>query len=374
MVRRPPKIRRPVKLRVAVTLEQCWHRVPGGTARAALDTVDAVRRTGTVDLVGVAARHAGAPPRPWVPSIPVAMLPVPRLVLYETWHRFGRPAVERATGAVDVIHVTGLAMPPRTVPIVATLHDLAFLRHPDYFTAHGLRFFHAALDRMRRDADVVLCSSEATRIDATAAGFAPERLCVVPLGVAPPPVDEARVVSIRRRLGLPERYVLHLGTAEPRKNAGALLRIAPALPDDVAIVFAGGSGWGPDVPGPVQPGRRVVDAGFVSEADKWALLRGATVSVQPSHWEGFGLPVLEAMAAGTPVVTSAGTSLAEVVADAGLCVDPRDDEAIAGAVVRVLGDARYADDLVTRGMQRSARFTWERNAAATVDAYERAVA
>ncbi|HET8931111.1 MAG TPA: hypothetical protein VFN21_10680, partial [Acidimicrobiales bacterium] len=129
------------RLRVAVTLEQCWHRIPGGTARAALDTVEAIRALDAAELVGVAARHRAAPPEPWVPTIPVGMLPVPRQVLYETWHRFGWPSVEWATGPVDVIHVTGVAMPPKTAPLVATLHDLAFLRHPEYFTSHGLRFF-----------------------------------------------------------------------------------------------------------------------------------------------------------------------------------------------------------------------------------------
>ncbi len=356
--------------RVAVTLEQCWHRVPGGTARAALETTRALHAGGGVELVGVAARHRFDPPRPWVPSIPVAMLPLPRLALYEAWHRFGRPPVERATGPVDAIHVTGFAMPPATVPIVATLHDLAFLRYPDWFTRNGLRFFTAAVTRMRRDASLVLCSSEATRADAVDAGIDPARTRVVPLGVDAPTVDPARVTTVRDRFGLRGRYVLHLGTAEPRKNIAALARVADRLPDDVTVVLAGGDGWGDDdVPGSA----RVRRVGFVTETEKWALLAGAAVFCYPSLWEGFGLPVAEAMAVGTPVVTSQDTSLAEVVADAGLCVDPGDDDAIADALGRVLGDHDLATGLAAAGRQRAATLSWERNARATMDAYREVI-
>ncbi|HET8929814.1 MAG TPA: glycosyltransferase family 1 protein, partial [Acidimicrobiales bacterium] len=249
---------------------------------------------------------------------------------------------------------------------------LAFLRHPEYFTSHGLRFFGAALERMRRDADVVLCSSEATRADAAAAGFATERLRVVPLGVAAPVLEAGHGDAVRRRLGIEGRYVLHLGTAEPRKNTAALLRAAPGLPDDVTVVLAGGAGWG-DVPEPTA-GSRVRDVGFVSEADKWALLAGASVVCAPSLWEGFGLPALEAMAMATPVVTSAATSLEEVVGDAGICVDPRDDDALGAALRLVLEDSATAADLATRGRQRAEAFSWKRTAAATVAAYETAAA
>ncbi len=280
--------------------------------------------------------------------------------------------MQRATGPVDVIHVTGVAMPPRSAPLVVTLHDLAFLRFPEFFTRNGLRFFAAALERMRRDADVVLCSSEATRADAVDAGFDAARLRVVPLGVAAPDVTDGAVDAVRRRFGLTGRYVLHLGTAEPRKNTAALLRIAPSLPDDVTVVLAGGAGWG-DVAHP-SPGGRILDVGFVAEADKWALLAGAAVCCVPSLWEGFGLPVLEAMAVGTPVVTSAGTSLAEVAGDAGICVDPRDDAALAAAVTRILEDPETATDLAGRGRARAATFTWARTAAATVTAYREVAA
>ena len=365
-------------LRVAVTLEQCWHRVPGGTARAALEIVDALVARGEVEvhgesrrleLIGVSARHRDPAPAPWTPTIPVASLGLPRRTLYESWHVAGRPAVERATGPIDVIHVTGLAMPPRTVPIVVTLHDLAFRRDPGQFTRNGRHFFDGAWRRITRDADLVLCSSEATRADAADAGIGQDRLRVVPLGVRRVAIPDGAVETLRERIGLPGRYVLHLGTAEPRKNRSALLRAARALPDDVAIVLAGSRGWGADADPNLAGSRRVVDLGFVSEPDKHALLAGAAVFCFPSTWEGFGLPVLEAMAHGTPVVTSAGTSLGEVAGDAALLVDPRDDEAIGAALRSVLDDPAVAETLRSAGPGRAASFGWDRTAAATAAAY-----
>src|SRR4051794_31953017 len=123
-------------MRVAVTLEQCWHRVPGGTATSVLELVRALHAFGDLDLVGVAARHDGGPPPDFRPVIPVRHLPLPRVVLYETWHaplvRF--PALERATGPVDLVHATAIAHPASRAPVVTTIHDLAFLDDPSRAT------------------------------------------------------------------------------------------------------------------------------------------------------------------------------------------------------------------------------------------------
>ena len=137
-------------VRVAVTLEQCWHRVPGGTASSALAAVRALEARDDLELTGVSARHRRPPPDPWVPTIAVHPLPLPRLGLYESWHRLRRPAVERATGPVDVIYVTGMAVPPPTVPLVVTVHDLSFLHEPSHSTRRGLRFFHRAVELARQ--------------------------------------------------------------------------------------------------------------------------------------------------------------------------------------------------------------------------------
>lgn len=361
-----------------MTLEQCWHRVPGGTTRAALDLVDALHALPVSDgpdleLVGVAAWHRNPPPAPWRPSISVAHLRLPRRVLYESWHRLRWPAVERATGPVEVIHATALAMPPRTVPIVATLHDLAFRRFPEQFTRNGLVFFEGAVAAMRRDADVVMCSSAATADDALHAGFDADRLRIVPLGVTPPVLDPRDAAARRARLGVSGRYVLHVGTAEPRKNRKALVQAARSLPGDVTVVLVGPPGWG-DEALPVDRDR-VVELGFVDDADKWALMAGAAVFCFPSLWEGFGLPVLEAMAAGAPVVTSRETTMAEITGDAALLVDPTDVSALADALGAVLDDTDgRVDQMIADGRTRAADFDLGATAAQTAALYREVVA
>ncbi|NLD76094.1 MAG: glycosyltransferase family 4 protein, partial [Acidimicrobiales bacterium] len=146
--------------RVAVTLEQCWHRVPGGTATSILETVAALKERPDLEVVGVAARHAEPPPAPFQPAVTVSHLPLPRLALYETWHALRWPPVERATGPVDVVHATAVAVPPTRAPLVMTIHDLAFLADPSLVTRHGNRFFRRGTELARRHARLVLVPSE----------------------------------------------------------------------------------------------------------------------------------------------------------------------------------------------------------------------
>jgi glycosyltransferase involved in cell wall biosynthesis len=349
-------------LRIAYTLEQCWHRVPGGTAVAALELARELRRRPQVELAGVAAAHRAPPADPWRPPIPTRHLPVPRIVLYEAWHRLRRPRVEHATGRVDAIHATGLAVPPRSVPIVMTIHDLSFLAYPEHFSRPGRRFFRRSLELARRDADLVLCSSRATFEHCAAVGFDRGRLRHVPLGVSVEPAGDGDVARVRERYGLAAPYVLWTGTLEPRKNLPGLLRAFEAVDRDVELVLVGPRGWNEDVH--VSPRTRVL--GFVPGDDLRALYAGASAFCFPSLMEGFGFPVLEAMAQGTPVVTSRGTSTEELAGDAGVLVDPRDHEAIAAGLAQALADdGRLAE----AGRRRAAEFTWARTADLVLGAY-----
>ena len=235
-------------LRVAVTLEQCWHTVPGGTARAALESVRSLVAHSSLDLVGVSARHSAPPPAAWTPEIPVKALPLPRLALYESWHWLRRPAVQRATGPVDVIHATGMAVPPPSAPLVVTVHDLAFLRTPEQFTRRGVSFFRRALELTRRDATLVMCPSQATLDDCARNGFDPARLRLVPWGIERQPADASAVAGVRARFGISGRYVLWTGTIEPRKNLPTLLTAFERLArTDVDLVLAGPQGWNEDL-------------------------------------------------------------------------------------------------------------------------------
>jgi glycosyltransferase involved in cell wall biosynthesis len=360
-------------LRVAMTLEQCWHRVPGGTAVAALGMARALQRRGDLELVGVAALHRGTP-HGWKPPVAVLALPLPRLVLYESWHRLRWPQVQRATGSVDVVHATSLAVPPRSAPLVVTIHDLAWVHEPGHFTGHGVRFFEAGLAHARAEADLVMCSSEATLRDCEAAGFDRKRLRLVPLGVDAVPASVAEVERVRRRYGLAAPYVLWTGTVEPRKNLGGLLGAFADVGADADLVLVGPEGWNEDLGALVSGAPRVRPLGFVPAADLAPLYAGARLFCFPSLLEGFGFPVLEAMAQGTPVVTSTGTSTEELAGDAAVLVDPRDPAAIAAGMKQVLGDEELHSTLSSAGRARAALYTWERCAELVRRAYEEVAA
>jgi glycosyltransferase involved in cell wall biosynthesis len=356
-------------VRVAYTIEQCWHDVPGGTAAAALAVARHVPAE-DVELVGVAARHASPPGEPWTPPIPVRHLPLPRAVLYDAWLRLGWPPVERATGPVDVVHATTIVVPPRSFPLVVTIHDLAFLHDPSQFTRRGDVTFRRSLARVRDRADLVLCSSAATLEDCVVAGLPRERLRHVPLGVDPPqPLSDGAVAASRQRHDLPERYLLFVGTLEPRKNLHRLVQAHRSIPDAPVLAVAGPDGWGPGAP--PTDSQRVKLLGFVSEADKQALYAGAAAFCYPSTREGFGLPVLEAMARGAPVVTSRGTATEEAAGGAAVLVDPFDVDDIARGIDEALG---RADELAAGGPGRAAACSWTDTARATVRAYREVAA
>jgi glycosyltransferase involved in cell wall biosynthesis len=364
--------------RVAVVLEQCWHRVPGGTAVAALSSVAALLAHTDLRLVGVAARHASPPPPPFVPTVPVRHLPLPRPLLYESWHRLRRPEVEQATGPVEVIHATGMAVPPRTAPLVVTLNDLAWRHEPDHFTARGRRFFEQCLALAQVEADVVVVPSAATATDVVGAGVDARRVVVVPYAHEARLASEAEVAAVRARHGLPERYVLWVGTVEPRKNLPVVVeahrRLRRRRPE-VGLVLVGPAGWEEDLDAVLGADRSAASVlGFVPAGELAALYRGAEALCYPSLREGFGLPVLEAMAQSTPVVTSAGTSTAEVLGPdggAGRAVEPTDAAAVADALAEVVEPGRR-EAMAEAAAARAGEFTWARTAGALAEVYEAA--
>ena len=364
--------------RVAVTVEQCWHRVPGGTATSILATLAALQQRDDVEVVGVAARHCAPAPDPFVPPVPVRHLLLPRLALYEAWHGLRWPKVERATGPVDVVHATAVAVPPSRAPLVMTIHDLAFLADPSLVTRHGNRFFRRGTELARRHAKLVLVPSEATATECREHGFDPDRLRIVPWGVEPHRLDEAataaEVAAVRARHGLHRPYVLFVGTIEPRKNlAGVVAAMAGLAGREIDLVIVGPDGWNEDLSHRLEvlegSGIGVHRLGFLPARDLHPLYAGAEAFCFPSLREGFGMPVLDAMAHGAPVVTSAGTATEEVAGDAALLVDPGDHGSITVALASILDDPALAGELRSRGRARAATFTWERTAALTAQAY-----
>lgn len=370
----PSRPARPVT--VAVTVTQCWHRVPGGTATSILELLRHLRRRADAPtLVGVAPRAHRVPPAPWTPPVPVAHLPLPLPVLYDAWTLLRWPSVEPATGPVDLLHLTVPVTPPRSrVPLVATVHDVLPLTHPEWFTRRGARLMRRGLERVRDEARAVMVPSAAVAAEARAAGFDEDRLVVVPWGSAPvPEPPPERIAAVRVRHGLRGPYLLFVGTAEPRKGlavlADALIRLGRA---GLTLAVAGPPGWGDadagllaGVPGPV------VRLGFVDPGDLPTLHRGAVATVVPSLAEGFGLPVLEALAAGAAVVTTSGTACGEVAGDAALLVPPGDAEALASALGRLLDDAEVRERLRAAAPARAAAFHWGDTAAAVLEVYRR---
>jgi glycosyltransferase involved in cell wall biosynthesis len=362
--------------RVAVTLTQCWHRVPGGTATSVLRLVAALRAGGLAEPTCVVPAGRSRPAPPFDPPDPLQRLPLPLPALYDAWAGTGWP---RVRGSHDLVHLTVPVGPSRGGrPLVATVHDVLPLSRPGDFTGRGARLMRAGLGRIRREADLVMVPSEVVAADCVAHGFRPDRLRVVPWGapsaeeVAAGPADVERV---RRAHGLRGDYVLFVGTLEPRKGldvlARAMVRLGRA---EVTLALAGPGGWGDAggselaaVPGPV------ARLGFVPAGDLAALERGAAAFCFPSTAEGFGLPVLESLAAGAAVVTTSGTACAEVAGDAALLVPPGDDVALAAALARVLDDAALAGILRARAPVRASEFTWERTADAVAAVYREAL-
>ncbi len=267
------------------------------------------------------------------------------------------------------------------MPLVVTVLDLLPLRHPELFTRQTRAHTHLYVPFVRR-ATRLIVPSHYTRAEAIELlRVPPDRVVVIPIGHAPRfsprPVDRDALAE----LGIGERYVLTVGTLEPRKNLVTVLRafrrVADAVPD-VDLVIAGGRGWRNDAfeseLGGAGAARRVRLTGFVSDEQLVDLYAGAACFVFPSLAEGFGLPPLEAMACGAPVIASDRTALPEVVGDAALLVDPRDPVALAAQIVRVLDDSQLAAGLREAGVERARGFTWAATAAATERVYREALA
>ncbi|MFT7601914.1 MAG: glycosyltransferase involved in cell wall biosynthesis [Acidimicrobiales bacterium] len=348
--------------------------MPGGTARATRGVLDGLQESGRFELVGVAARHAVDENEVVDLPIPVHHFAVPRPVLYEGWHRFGRFAVERQTGPVDLIWAGAMVVPPATVPTVVTVNDIDFLHHPEHLSSRGRTFFPRAWKVTLERAAAIVCPTQLVADDVTDAGADHNRVHVVPLGVAVPEVSDAEAEQTRHRLGLPKTFALWVGTLEPRKNLPALVAAMSEV-KDLPLVVAGPDGWvidGADVLAPL--GSRVHRVGRVDEADLHALYRAASVFLLPSLAEGFGLPVVEAMAHGTPVVTSRGTATEEVAGGAALLVDPTKPFEIADAIQQVLNDPVVAKRLSEDGQRRAGALTWAAAGTGYADVFDSVLA
>jgi glycosyltransferase involved in cell wall biosynthesis len=311
-----------------------------------------------------------------IPGVPVIDARVPVTFLNLAWHRLEWPSIETFSGEVDVVHsMHPLLMPAQRAAQVVTIHDLYFLDAPEHTSAEIRRDYPSLAGSHARRADKVITVSDYTaRQILSKLEVAGDRVTICPNG-APrwtPIADDAR---------LPTGHVLFMGTIEPRKNVGVLLRAYSGLlerrPDAPPLVLAGRLTQAcqtllDQLARPPLAGH-VHHLGYVEPTERERLYRQASMVVLPSFDEGFGLPALEAMTIGVPVVVSSRGALPEVVGRAGLIVEPDDIAGLTAAMDRLLSDPALVRTRVAEGLEQSRRFSWDVSASRLIEAYGSAI-
>jgi len=280
-------------------------------------------------------------------------------------------SISTSLGDYSLYHEPDALPFPSSLPTLATVHDLSVTLFPEWHPTHRVERYRRELPRVLEQVRGFFADSHATARDMQTYWQVPEeKIQVVWLAPRPAfrPVTKAEVEKVRRELGLPASYFLFLGTMEPRKNVHGLMAAHHALPgktrEKFPLVFAGGSGWGE-----ASPGSRYL--GYLEDNRLVPLLCGATALVYPSFYEGFGLPPLEAMACGVPVISSHCGSLKEVVGDAALVIDPKESAQLTEAMARIADKPALREELVARGAKQVVKFSWKKTAEQTLSAYRR---
>lgn len=369
---------------VAFHIDQVFFPVPGGIGTYVRSLAPALaRRDPSLDVRLFHSRFdpaADAEPEPWTTAFRTEELSGSVRSLYPRWDLAARPALPPALQECDVVHATNhVAIPPARSgqKLVVTVHDLAFEHYPSMFPRVWRYLYRAGLRAAIKRADAILTPSRNTAEDLLSrTDVAPEKLYVTPLA-ASLTRGTAEPAEVLARLKVPTPYVLFVGTLEPRKNLVRLVRAyrrvaATGVPH--TLVLAGAMGWHPDallreiaLRGPGE----IVLTGTLADEDLDAVYRGAAAFAYPSIYEGFGLPVIEAMARGIPTVASTSSAVPEAAGDAAIGVNPRSVRDIAKSLQRVLTDPELAEHLSSRARQHAERFSWDETARLTLQVYER---
>jgi glycosyltransferase involved in cell wall biosynthesis len=301
--------------------------------------------------------------------------------IFKKWWLVGLPTLLQIS-PVDVFHGTNYCIPLwAPCPSVVTIHDLSLFTQSRTHESANVRRGRRRMPLMARRADLIIAPSEWTRREITAhLGIRPERIRVIPEGARDGmrPLFESEYRSVVRKYGLRQPFLLYVGTIEPRKNLATLIKAYHELLSSTRhrpqLVLAGGRGWLYDeifkLVDELQLSEEIRFTGYVPDEDLPALYSAAEAFIYPSLYEGFGLPPLEAMACGTPVVTSNVSSLPEVIGAAGLSISPRDQPGLTSALAHLLGDAGMRAHYRDLGLERAAQFSWERAAHETQAIYD----
>ena len=330
-----------------------------------------------LDLIGYSASWRGrndvttlAPPGVEVATRPRAAQP-----LRQVWRRLDWPPITWWTGKVDLVHGPNFVVPPGDGAVeLMTVHDLTFVHYPELCKRDVLQFPGLITRALRRGAHVHAVSEFVGNEVLDVFDVSPDRVHVVPNGVDPiRPGDASR----GREVAGGDRFILAVGTIEPRKDYPLLIAAFDDLAEtdgDVRLVIAGQDGWGvaafDAALDSVRHRDRIARLGFVSDEMRADLLAAASVFAYPSRYEGFGLPPLEAMSAGVPVVATRAGALPDVLGDAARFVDPGDRDGLASALAAALGAGKH-DSLVAKGRERVGRYSWDACADGVVELYHR---
>jgi glycosyltransferase involved in cell wall biosynthesis len=370
------------EVKVAVHVDQLFFPAPGGIGAYIRNLVPAMAaHDPALELVLFHSRFASPePPERWMREFWVEELPASIRSLYPRWATLGRPALPTSLQAADLVHATNPAAIPPVIEgqrLIVTVHDLAFQRYPSMFPQKWRALYGLGLRAAIRRAAAIVTPSRNTAEDLLSrTKVDPRKLHVVPLAASlgVTSVDVAEVIG---RLKVRPPYVLSVGTIEPRKNLVRLVRAyrrvaATGVPH--SLVLAGPLGWHHEalmrelsLEGPGD----IVMTGSLAPEELDAVYRAADVFAYPSLYEGFGLPVLEAMARGIPTVASSTSSVSEVAGDAALGVNPRSVREIAKAIVSLCTDGELAEQLAARGRAQAERYSWDETARTTIEVYER---
>lgn len=369
-------------MRVGLFADKLTRPVPTGVGAYVAHLSEALaRRSGEHQLRLFSTGASSLRPGERVYGLPAYAVPGSRKLIHASWTLFNRPYIDRYVNGLDLLHVLvpSVPVPTRTREIM-TLCDLTPMKFADFYSRRDRFLFERSVRAAASTAAAFIAISETTRRDAIEMlSIDPSRVhtvyCGMPPGLEPASSDDvARAYS---RYGLKPPFVLFVGQITVRKNVTALLEawreVASRIPEH-RLVLAGGAGVGyDDVLARIRRWRlegRVLMPGRVAPGDMPALLTAASALVLPSHYEGFGLPPLEAMACGTPVIVSDGGALPEVVGHAGIIVPQGSPEGLAEALLRVIDDPSMASELAKRGRARAETFSWDKAARETLRVYE----
>jgi glycosyltransferase involved in cell wall biosynthesis len=363
-------------MRIGIHADPAAHSVPGGVGVYVRRLIDELLADPQGDELKLIVSRFANPPAAWA-TTSLVRPQLPFAALYAAWNFLGKPGVD---GSLDVIHATGLAIPPAVgAALVSTIHDLAVETMPEVVPFPWRQIYKKGLTRALDQSAVICAVSEATKAAIIAAhGTDPDRILVTPeaANVTPASTADDRIFD---KLTLAGPYVLNVGTVEPRKNQVRLVKAFASAGkelEDHSLVLAGIPGWGQeqvaDAVEALSVGHRVIFTDKVTNLELASLYSRASIFALPSLYEGFGIPLVEAMSFGIPSVAGSTPALAELGGDATLLVDPRSTEELAGALVQLATDQALRDRLTVAAEARAAGYTWANTARLTRAAYERA--